>query len=168
VKSTIFAFVFLGLSIVTRAEDAKTVTKTSNHLFDIPKEVATFVEHLVETDAGIRTKYAHLIAPTQEEAGGRFSVGPFTAIEWLVPEANVEFQASGGTRDYEGVYLVLRQLRIGFHRGYSVSDNVVVRVTVREHQDLKSDPQKEDDFILTRAELTLHFDGFVSVQLNPK
>ena len=167
-KSTIFAFVFLGLSIVTRAEDAKTVTKTSNHLFDISKEVITFVEHLVETDSSIRTKYAQLIAPTQEEAGGRFSVGPFTAIEWLVPEANVEFQASGGTRDYEGVYLVRRQLRIGFHRGYSVSDNVVVRVTVKEHQDHKPDPQKEDDFILTRTELVLHFDGFVSVQLNPK
>ena len=59
-------------------------------------------------------------------------------------------------------------MRIGFHRGYSVSDNVVVRVTVREHQDHKPDPQKEDDFILTHAELTLHLDGFVGVQLNPK
>jgi hypothetical protein len=167
-KATIFAFVFLGLSIVTRADDAKTVTKTSNHLFDIPKEVVVFVEYLIESDAAIRTKYARLIAPTQKAAGGRFSVGPFTAIEWLVPEANVEFQATGGTRDYEGVYLVRRQLRIGFHRGYSVSDNVVVRVTVKEHQDLKRDPQKEDDFILTRTELTLHFDGFVSVQLNPQ
>jgi hypothetical protein len=96
------------------------------------------------------------------------SVGPFTAIEWLVPEDNMQFQSSGGTRDYEGVYLVLRQLRIGVHRGYSVSDNVVVRVTVREHQDLKPDPQQEDNFILTRSELMLRFDGFVSVQLNPK
>jgi hypothetical protein len=71
VKSTIFAFVFFGLSIVTRADDAKTVTKTSNDPFDIPKEVVAFVGHLVETDSRIRTKYAQLIAPTQEEAGGQ-------------------------------------------------------------------------------------------------
>jgi hypothetical protein len=168
VKSTLFAFIFLALSTVTRADDAKTVTKTSNDPFDIPKEVVAFVEHLIETDSGIRAKYAQLIAPAQEEAGGRFSVGPSTPIEWLVPEANVEFQTSGGTRDYEGVYLVLRQLRIGVHRGYSVADNVVVRVTVREHQEHKPDPQKEDSFILTRTKLTLQFDGFLSVELNPK
>jgi hypothetical protein len=168
VKSTIFAFVFLGLFTAIRADDAKTETKTSNNFFDIPKEVVAFVEHLVETDSGIRTEYARLIAPTKEDAGGRFSVGPFTAIEWLVPETSVEFQASGGTRDYEGVYLVRRQLRIGFHHGYSVADNVVIRVTVREHQDYKPDTQKEDNFILTRTELTLHFDGFVTLQLNSK
>jgi hypothetical protein len=88
VKSTIFTFVFIDLSVVTRADDAKTVTKTSNDLFDIPKKSSPF-EHLVETDSGIRTKYPQVIAPTHEEAGGRFSVGPFTAIEWLAPEANV-------------------------------------------------------------------------------
>lgn len=74
-KSTIFTFVFIDLSVVTRADDAKTVTKTSNDLFDIPKKSSPF-EHLVETDSGIRTKYPQVIAPTHEEAGGRFSVGP--------------------------------------------------------------------------------------------
>jgi hypothetical protein len=167
-KSTIFAFVFLGLFTAIRADDAKTETKTSNNFFDIPKEVVAFVERLLETDAGIRTEYSQLIAPTKEEAGGRFSVGPFTAIEWLVPELSKEFQASGGTQDYEGVYLVLRQLRIGVHGGYSVADNVVIRVTVREHQDYKPDSQKEDNFVLTRTELTLHFDGFVTLLLNSK
>ena len=90
------------------------------------------------------------------------------AIEWLVPEASVEFRDTGGTRDYEGVYLVRRQLHFGFHRGYSVPDNVVARVTVKEHQDHKPNSKSRDGFILTATKLTLHFDSFVTVQLTPK
>ena len=167
-RTTIFLFTFLGLFIVARASDPKTVTKTSKRLFDIPKEVVGFVERLVETNPNISAKYAQLITPTEDEAGGHFDVGPFVAIEWLVPEASGNFDDSGGTRDYKGVFLVRRQLRSGFHRGYSVEDNVVARVTVNEHQDLKPNPKKDGDFILTHTKLTLHFDGFVSVKLNPK
>ena len=167
-KTTILALTFFGIFITASADDARTVTKTSKRLFDIPKEVVAFVERLVATDPNVRARYAELIAPTQEEAGGRFGVGPFVAIEWLVPDASVEFRDSGGTRDYEGIYLVRSQLHFGFHRGYSVPDNVVARVTVKEHQDHKPNLKKKDAFILTGSKLTLHFDGFVSVQLNPK
>ena len=167
-KTPIVALTFFGIFISALADDAKTNTKTSKHLFDVPKEVVAFVERLVETDPDIREAYAQLIAPTKEEAGGRFSVDPFVAIEWLVPEASVEFRAPRGTRDYEGIYLVRRQLRFGMHRGYSVPENVVARVTVKEHQEHKLNPKNKDDFILTSTKLVLHFDGFVSIQLNPK
>jgi hypothetical protein len=155
-------------SVATATDKPKQITKTSHTQFSIPKEVVAFVSHLVESDPDMRTQYGKLTAATKEEAGGKFSVGDFVAIEWLVPEFSVEFGESGGTRDGEYIYLVQQQLRSGFHRGYSVDDNVMARVHVNLHEDLKPNPKKKDDFVLSSNSLELTFEGFVAVTLTPE
>lgn len=169
IASLAFLFVAVALSVGGAEPDGRrTLTKTSKTAFDIPKEVAAFVDRLTTEDAEIAAQYQRLIALTQDEAGGRFKVGAFEAIEWLVPNFEVEFTDEGGTRDGEFTYLVRQQLQAGFHRGYSIPDNVVARVFVAIHEDHKPDPKGENGFVLTLAKLTLRFDGFFSVELKSK
>jgi hypothetical protein len=155
-------------SVATATGKPKQITKISHRQFNIPKEIVAFVSHLVESDPDVSTQYEKLTAATREEAGGKFAVGDFVAIEWLVPEFSVEFGESGGTRDGEYIYLVQQQLRSGFHRGYSVDDNVVARVHVKLHEDHKPNPKKKDDFVLSSNSLELTFEGFVAVTLTPE
>src|ERR1700736_2332013 len=155
-------------SVATATDKPKQITKTSHTQFSIPKEVIAFVSHLVESDPDVSTQYEKLTVATKEAAGGRFKVGDFVAIEWLVPEFSVEFGESGGTQDGEYIYLVQQQLVSGVHRGYSVDDNVVARVHVKLHEDLKPNPKKKDDFVLTSNSLELTFEGFVAVTLTPE
>jgi hypothetical protein len=158
VKAT-FATLLLLLAVVIRATADRPIelTKTSQKEFDIPKEVVAFVSNLIETNPGVRRQYEGLTAATRENAGGRFSVGNFVPIEWLVPNYESNTKDTGSASDGEYIYLVQQQLIFGFHRGYSVEDNVVARVHVRWH---KVDPPVQNSLKMT-------FEGFVTVALNP-
>jgi Protein of unknown function (DUF1311). len=158
-------WILLLFAFTTAAADKKEITKSSRTEFDIPKEVTAFVSNLVETDPEIRSQYKKLTAATEEEAGGRFQVGDFVAIEWLVPNFQNNFTDTGGTRDAEYVYLVQRQLIFGFHHGYCVKDNVVTRVHVALHEEDEPDPKQKDKFVVRNSSLKLTFDGFVAVTL---
>ena len=153
---------------VIAVDSPKQITKISRKQFDVPKEIVAFVSRLVEANPDVSTKYNKLIAMAKEEAGGRLAVGAFVPIEWLVPDFHAEFSDSGGTRDGEYIYLVQQQLRSGFHRGYSVDDNVVARVRAKLHEDHTPNPDKRGDFVLNSTTLELTFEGFVDVTLNPK
>ena len=158
VKPT-FSILLLLLAFVIRATADKPteLTKTSQTEFDIPKEVVAFVSDLIETNPEVRRQYEGLIATTKENAGGRFNVGDFVPIEWLVPNYEGSTKDTGSSSDGEYIYLVQQQLIFGFHRGYSVEDNVVARVHVRLHE---VDPP-------VRNSLKMTFEGFVTVVLNP-
>jgi hypothetical protein len=156
VKAT-FPILLLLLATVIRAAADKPIelTKTSRTEFNLPKEVVAFVSNLIETNPVVRRQYEGLTAATKENAGGRFSVGNFVPIEWLVPNFESHAMDTGGSSDAEYIYLVQQQLIFGFHRGYSVEDNVVARVHVRLHE--------VDD----QNSLKMTFEGFVTVALNP-
>jgi uncharacterized protein YecT (DUF1311 family) len=153
----ILSILLLLLAAVLRAAADKPIelTKTSQTEFNIPKEVVAFVSNLIETNPVIRRQYEGLTAATRQNAGGRFSVGNFVPIEWLVPNFESNAKDTGATSDGEYIYLVQQQLIFGFHRGYSVEDNVVARVHVRLHE--------VDD----QNSLKMTFEGFVTVALNP-
>jgi hypothetical protein len=166
---TLFILVIAAVSTVrvwSAPEDTKTITKIATTAFDIPKEVSTFVERLTKENPEISATYDRLISPTREDAGGRFKVGEFQAIEWLVPDFHVKFTDEGGTRDGEFIYLVRQQLQAGVHRGYTVPRNVVVRVVVKMHEDHRPDSAKDDGFSLERTTLKMHFEGFVDLHMN--
>jgi hypothetical protein len=91
-------------------------------------------------------------------SGGRFRVGDFVPIEWLVPSFETNTKDTGSSSDGEYIYLVQQQLIFGFHRGYSVEDNVVARVHVRLHE---VDPPVQNSLKMT-------FEGFVTVALSPE
>jgi uncharacterized protein YecT (DUF1311 family) len=158
VKAT-FSTLLLLLAVVIRATaDRPTeLTKTSQKEFDIPKEVVAFVSNLIETDPEVRRQYEGLTAATKENAGGRFNVGNFVPIEWLVPNYEGSTKDTGSSSDGEYIYLVQQQLIFGFHHGYSVEDNVVARVHVRLHE---VDPPVQNSLKMT-------FEGFVTVTLSP-
>src|SRR6202022_3370024 len=120
-------------SVATATDKPKQITKTSHRQFSIPKEVIAFVSHLVESDPDVSTQYEKLTAATKEAAGGRFKVGVFVGIEWLIPEFLLRVWETAGSRGGEYIYLVQQQLVSGVHRGYSVDDNVVARVHVKLH-----------------------------------
>lgn len=153
--------------VLTRGQIvARTETKTSTKEFDIPAEVVAFVEKLIESDPDLRARYAQLIAPVKEEAGGKFNTGPFVPIEWLVPEFSISRdEHSNSEGSY--VYLVKQQLVFGFSRGYSVPDNVIAQVTATETDSYDPDPSNGGDRILAASTLSLHFDGFVDIQIRP-
>jgi hypothetical protein len=156
VKATICILLLFLAAVMRAAADKPTeLTKTSQTEFNIPKEVVAFVSNLIETNPVIRRQYEGLTAATRENAGGRFSVGNFIPIEWLVPNFESNANDTGATSDGEYIYLVQQQLIFGFHRGYSVEDNVVARVHVRLHE--------VDD----QNSLKMTFEGFVTVALNP-
>ena len=148
--------------VVASAEVPTTVTKESETEFDVPKEIAAFVEFLVENHPETKTKYASMIAPFKEKYGGHFRADPFVAMEWLVPEFYKRIPES----NYEGVYLVTSRMFGGFSHGYTIPYKVAAKVTVTEHNKYKAGVG--DKFILARSKLTLHFDGFVEVTLTPK
>jgi uncharacterized protein YecT (DUF1311 family) len=154
-----FPTLLLLLAVVIRATADRPIelTKTSQKEFDIPKEVVAFVSNLIETNPEVRRQYERLTAATRENAGGRFSVGTFVPIEWLVPNYESNTKDTGSSSDGEYIYLVQQQLIFGFHRGYSVEDNVVARVHVRWHE---VDPPVQNSLKMT-------FEGFVTVALNP-
>lgn len=149
----------LLLASVIRATADKPIelTKTSQTEFNIPKEVVAFVSNLIETNPEVRRQYEGLTAATREDAGGRFSMGNFVPIEWLVPNYEGYTKDTGSSSDGEYIYLVQQQLIFGFHRGYSVEDNVVARVHVRLHE---VDPPVQNSLKMT-------FEGFVTVALSP-
>jgi uncharacterized protein YecT (DUF1311 family) len=158
-------FVLLYVAFTSAAAGTKEITKTSRGEFNLPKEIVAFVSNLVETDPEVRNQYKKLTAATEEEAGGRFNVGDFVAIEWLVPNVENNFNDAGGTSDAEYVYLVKRQLIFGFHHGYSVNDNVVARVHVALHEEDEPDPKQKDKFAVRSSSLKMTFEGFVTVIL---
>ena len=166
VKAT-FSISFLLLAFVIRATADKPIelTKTSQTELDIPKEVVAFVSNLIETNPEVRRQYEGLTAATRENAGGRFRVGNFVPIEWLVPNFENNIKDTGGSSDAEYIYLVQQQLIFGFHRGYSVEDNVVARVHVRWHEVDEPDLKQRDKFI-SQNSLRMTFEGFVTVVLN--
>ena len=151
--------------VVRQSISARTETLTGTSRFDIPKEVASFVERTIKSDPDLQARYLQLIAAVKEEAGGRFSAGKFIAIEWLVPAyTSRRITAEGGGADTESVYLVQRQLISGYSRGYSVPENVVAQVTVNIHTKTRFVGRGDETQVSSR-QLKLHFDGFVKVQL---
>ena len=64
---------------------------------------------------------------------------------------------TGSSSDGEYIYLVQQQLIFGFHRGYTVEDNVLARVHVRLHE---VDPPVQNSLKMT-------FEGLVTVALSP-
>jgi hypothetical protein len=167
VKATSSLLLLLLATVITASADQPNeLTKTSQADFNIPKEVVAFVSNLIETNPEVRHQYEGLTAATRESAGGRFQVGHFVPIEWLVPNVENNFKDTGGTSEAEYIYLVQQQLIFGFHHGYSVEDNVVARVHVRLHEVDEPDPKQPDKFIGQNS-LKLTFEGFVAVTLNP-
>ena len=57
-----------------------------------------------------------------------------------------------------------QQLQEGFRGGYSVNDNIVVRVRAFFHEDHGYN-EKKDEYFLTKSTLTLTFEGFVTVKV---
>ena len=147
--------------------DGLTVTKTSNTAFDVGAEAAAFVQTMIETNDELRVRYEGLIAKSAEAAGGRFQAGEWKAIEWLVPNLSSSFQNEVGESDGESIYLVQQQLQEGFRGGYSVNDNIVARVHAVFHEDHGYN-KKKDEYFLTKSTLTLTFEGFVTVLVEPQ
>lgn len=145
-----------------------TITKNSSDKpFDIPTEVVAFLQGLIESDSDVAAKYESLIAKTKEEAGGRFSVGPLVAIEWLVPSRNDEFRDGKGSRTGEIVYLVQQQIIFGFNGGYAVDDNVIAQIRAEFEEDHSYDREK-DTYTFSQSTLNLTFEGFVTLSVAPK
>ena len=141
-----------------------TETKTSTSPLEVGEEVPAFVQRMIESNEELSVRYEGLIAKRAEAAGGRFQAGEWKAIEWLVPNLSSSFRDGKGERDGESIYLVQQQLQEGFRGGYSVNDNIVVRVRAFFHEDHGYN-EKKDEYFLTKSTLTLTFEGFVTVKV---
>lgn len=150
-------------ALVAHVSAAAPLTKTSAKSFDLYDEVADYVRKLVETDKAVAAQWNAQAAGARQRTG-RVSTGPWVPIQWLV--VNFEQNVRTG-KDAEYVYLAKQALREAQVDGYVVEDNVVARIKVKLHEDLKENPAKPDDFVTAKAELTMEFDGFVRVKFNP-
>src|SRR5580658_7163300 len=101
-KSLLCFLLMAGVAGLAFAGDSPTkVVKTSPQKFDVAKEIVAFISDLVDNNASVHAQYKKLTAATEQAAGGQFKVSDFEAIEWLVPDYEVSFKDSGGTRDGE-------------------------------------------------------------------
>lgn len=142
---------------------AAPLTKTSPKSFDLYDEVADYMRKLVETDRAVAAQWEAQAAGARQRTG-RVSTAPWVPIQWLVQ--NYEFNTRSG-KDAEYTYLVKQALREAQVDGYVVEDNVVARVKVKLHEDVDENPSKPGDFVTTKADLTITFEGFVKVKFNP-
>ncbi len=162
-------WVFLSASS-SFADSELELSKTSSKEFDVATEVRGFVQSLIARNPQVKARFEELTAEARAEAGGRFSLGKLNVIEWLVPNFENRFQGGKGERDGEYVFLVQQQLVSGFHHGYSVADNVTSQVRVILHSEFREDqgdPSAKEGFVLTSNELTMKFEGFVTVSISP-
>lgn len=167
-KNALLALSFLLSLPALAASPTKTRTLTATKEFDVPKQVTAFVTNLIDKDKDVAAKFEKLSAKVREEAGGRFSVGEPVAILWRVPSFTGEFEEKGGKRDGEYVYLVNQSLVAGYHRGYAIDDSVVAKVRVKLHEDYAPKPRSQGDYVLTKTQLTLTFEGFVALEEKPR
>lgn len=153
----------LSFCLACSLPGATPLKKTSNSAFDVYDEAKAYVRKLVETDREVGAQWKAHEAVARARTG-RISTGPWIATQWLVP--NFEFNTRSG-RDAEYVILVRQALREAQVDGYVVEDNVVARVRAKLHEDVEENPQKAGEFVTTKAELTLTFEGFVRVTFPP-
>jgi hypothetical protein len=140
------------------------VTRTTSEKLDSERESLVFTRSLIEHNPDVRASFESLAEPAKSEAGGRFRLGKWQIIAWRTPSYTGDFHADEGRRDAEILYLVFIPLYRGYHRGYSVDEQVVAQISAKQNQIFTR--TGDDEWSLKSDTLTLTFEGFVQPEFS--
>jgi hypothetical protein len=134
-------------------------TKESTRQLNLKTEVKSFFFALLQNNPAIAAEYQRRAQRTRQSAGGRFNFGRVEIIEWFVPESHVRFRVVEGYREGNFMFLIKQPLVHGFHRGYSVRENILAKVFAEFREDYQS--SGDNNWSLVSIRLTLRFAGFL-------
>lgn len=151
------------------ASPSTTLTATKAP-FDIPKEVATWYEHLITEDSAVRSAHRRIINFGREPGTQSDIAEDPTILEWAVSSFQRIPTGEGTpfiTETLDATYLAIQPIMQPMSHSYTITRRAIAKFRVQSTTIETYPANSSDDFAFSKQTLTITFQGFITLTPSP-